>query len=340
MDSVTQAALGSGIGGAVLGRRLGWRAFAWGAGLGTLPDLDVLISYGGPVADFVFHRGASHALAVHTLAAPLLGALAWRVHRQAGVGPGRWILMVWLVLVTHALLDAATIYGTRLLLPFASEAVGLGSLFIIDPLYTLPLLVGIGVALAARSGARGRGWNLAGLALSTAYLGWSVVAQQHVEAVARAALADSGAEYERLLVTPAPFTTVLWRIVAVEPGAVGYYEGYHALGSGRAPGFTRFPSRPDLLRPLAGSPSVERLQRFTDGFYAVGLQGERVVITDLRMGAAPAYAFAFTVGRRQGSEIVAVPDVRASMPRPPLDRVLGDLLACVRGQSVQLIACH
>lgn len=339
MDSVTQAALGGAVAGAVLGRRLGWRAYAWGAGLGTLPDLDVLVSYGGPVADFVFHRGASHAVAVHTLAAPPLGALGWRIHRQAGAGPGRWILAVWLVLVTHALLDAATVYGTRLLLPFSDEALGLGSLFIIDPLFTLPLLVGIGMALAGRCSARARRWNLAGLVLGTAYAGWSVAAQQHVEGVARMALADAAVAYERLLVTPAPFTTVLWRVVAMDAAGNGYYEGYHTIGSGRPPGFTRFPSRPELLRPLAGNPSVERLQRFTDGFYAVGLVGEQVVITDLRMGAAPAYAFAFAVGRR-GDDIVAVPDVRVATPRPPLDRIVGEMIACARGQPVRLIACR
>ena len=68
MDSVTQAVFGAAVGGAVLGRRLGWRAFAWGAVLGTLPDLDSLVPYGGPVEDFTYHRGYSHALAVPRIA--------------------------------------------------------------------------------------------------------------------------------------------------------------------------------------------------------------------------------------------------------------------------------
>lgn len=339
MDSVTQAALGSAVGGAVLGRRLGWRAFAWGAGLGTLPDLDVLLSYGGPVADFVFHRGASHAIAVHTLAAPLLGAVAWRLHRARGAGLAQWVLAVWLVLVTHALLDAVTIYGTRLLLPFSDQAVGLGSLFIIDPLYTLPLLAGIAAALGGRVGRRARRWNLAGLALSTLYVGWSIVAQQQVLNVAEAALAERGIEPAQVLATPAPFNTVLWRIVAMTAPGDDYYEGYYTLGSGREPRLTRFPSRPGLLEPLAGTPAVQRLQAFTDGYYAVGLQGDRVVITDLRMGAAPAYAFAFAVGERQDGSVVPRPDVAATTPRPPLDRILGEMLACARGQPVALIAC-
>ncbi|MDA0856951.1 MAG: metal-dependent hydrolase, partial [Proteobacteria bacterium] len=49
MDSVTQAVLGGAVSYAVLGRRLGKRAALYGMALGTLPDLDVLIDFGGPI---------------------------------------------------------------------------------------------------------------------------------------------------------------------------------------------------------------------------------------------------------------------------------------------------
>ena len=56
---------------------------------------------------------------------------------------------MWLALVTHPLLDAMTVYGTQLALPFSDHPFGVGSIFIIDPLYTLPLLAGTGWVLAA-----------------------------------------------------------------------------------------------------------------------------------------------------------------------------------------------
>ena len=49
MDSLTQVALGSAVGYAVLGNKIGRKAVFWGAALGTLPDLDVFLPYGGPV---------------------------------------------------------------------------------------------------------------------------------------------------------------------------------------------------------------------------------------------------------------------------------------------------
>ena len=340
MDSVTQAALGAAVGGAVMGRHAGWRAFAAGAAVGTLPDLDSLVPFGGPVADFVWHRGHTHALFLQTLAAPLIAWPIQRLRRRHGDPPLRWLAAVWLILVTHALLDAATIYGTRLWLPFREEAVGLGSIFIIDPLYTLPLLIGIVAAIAAAP-ARPRpavAWNAAGLALSSAYLAWTVVAQQLVEARAAAALDDAGIRAERVLATPAPFNSVLWRIVAVGDGH--HWEGFHTIGSGRPIGFRRYPDRRELLDGIGDTRPVQRLRDFTDGFFAVSERDGAVVVTDLRMGQAGFYAFAFRVGVRRDGQTRATAVTRFEYPRPPLDVAVRELYACAAGRATQVIACR
>ena len=334
MDSVTQAALGAAIGGAVLGRQAGWRAFAIGAGLGTLPDLDSFIPYGGPVADFTYHRGYTHALFLQTLAAPLIAWPIRRLRRHKGESYARWLLATWLILVTHALLDAVTIYGTQLGLPFTDYPVGLGSLFIIDPLYTLALLVGIAVAVASP---RRRHWNTLGLVLSCAYLAGAALAQQAVEQRAHAAVERAGLPVERLLATPTPFNTILWRVVAVGEGA--HWEGFYTLGPGRAIDFTRYPRRPALLEGIEDAWAVERLQYFTGGFYSVNEHGGDVVITDLRMGQAGFYAFAFRVGEHRGGVTRARGDARYDYPRPALTTALRDLYACARGRAVAVLAC-
>lgn len=340
MDSVTQAAFGAAIGGAVMGRRAGWRAFAIGAGVGTLPDLDSFIPFGGPVADFVWHRGYTHALLLQTLAAPLIAWPIQRLCRRRGDPPLRWLLAVWLVLVTHALLDALTIYGTRLWLPLREEAVGLGSIFIIDPLYTLPLLIGIGGAVIAARVRPGRAvaWNAAGLVVSGAYLAWTVVAQQVVEGRAAAAIEQAGLPAERVLATPAPFNSVLWRIVAV--GESAHWEAFHTIGSGRAIAFRRYPNRRELLDGIADTRAVRRLVDFTDGFYAVTERRGDVVITDLRMGQAGFYAFAFRVGRRRDGRTVAAEVTRFDYPRPPLGVAVRELYACALGRPTRVIACY
>jgi len=304
MDSLSQLALGAAVGVAVMGRRTAlWKAALWGGVCGTLPDLDSLIDHGDPILNMTLHRGDSHALFWLTLASLPIAAGVARLHGE-WMQWRRWWLALWLALVTHPLLDWTTIYGTQLLRPFSDEPLGLGSMFIIDPLYTLPLLAGVIVALRRRDG-RGLRWNQAGLALSTAYLAWSVVAQWHVSGVARESLDAQGLQAERLLVTPAPFNTLLWRIVAVD-GDV-YREGFHSLlDADRHVVFDAFPRGLPLQAAAGDNPGLARLARFSDGFYRLSEREGVLRIADLRMGQEPGYVFDFEVGRRRSPSFEAI----------------------------------
>jgi inner membrane protein len=301
MDSLSQVALGAAVGVAVMGRRVPvWQSALWGGICGTLPDLDALIDHGDPVRNMTFHRAESHALFYLTLAAPLIAILPALVYRHAGAGFRRWWLAVWLVLVTHPLLDAMTIYGTQLLLPFTDHPFGVGSIFIIDPLYTLPLLVGVAAALALRS-ARGFGWNKVGLVLSTAYLAWSVVAQWHVERIVRDSLAVQGVAAERIFVGPAAFSTVLWRTLAMTPD--GYHEGFYSLLDDKPQiRFDAFSRDRALYESLKHQWPVARMAWFSRGFFKMHERDGVAVITDLRMGQEPGYVFAFAVAQRMSPQ--------------------------------------
>ncbi|MBL0421368.1 metal-dependent hydrolase [Ramlibacter sp. AW1] len=298
MDSVSQFALGAALGVAVMGRRTAvWKAALWGGMAGTIPDLDSFIDYGDAVRNMTFHRGHSHGLFWLTLGAPALAALAkWLPPDAASFK--RWWLAMWLALFTHPLLDWFTVYGTQLLQPFSEHPFGLGSIFIIDPLFTVPLLVGLGVALARRSG-RGLRWNIAGLALSTAYLGWSFAAQDHVRGVAQESLAASAAAPARVLVTPTPFNTVLWRVVAMDQDGRGYREGFYSLlDADRSMRWRRFERDPALDRELGGLWAVQRMAWFTHGFWRLREVDGQAVLSDLRMGQEPFYTFSFRVAQR------------------------------------------
>ena len=333
MDSLSQAALGAAIGVAVMGRRTKpWKAALIGALAGTLPDLDSFYDHGNPISNMVFHRANSHALFWQTLASLPIAALATAALRDWKHFP-QWWLTIWLALVTHALLDWTTVYGTQLGLPFTAHPFALGSMFIIDPLYTLPLLIGIGVALALRN-VRGWRWNAAGLVLSTVYLAWSALAQQHATGVAQESLRAQGHHVEQLLVTPAPLNTLLWRVVAMTPQ--GYLEGYYSLlDRDRTITFDRFPRGEDLYVKLRDNSSVAAIARFSHGFFKLSERDGRVVITDLRMGMEPRYTFNFGVAQRQGMSLVPMAPPDRTSERPNIDtglpwlwrRALGEKLS-------------
>lgn len=299
MDSLSQLVLGAAVGVAVMGRRTAvWKAALWGGICGTLPDLDAFIDQGDAIRNMTLHRAQSHALFFLTLLAPLLAAAIARLHRQ-WQELRHWTLAVWLALITHPLLDWMTVYGTQLGRPFTAEPFGLGSMFIIDPLYTLPLLVGVLAALRLPL-ARALRWNTAGLVLSSGYLLWSALVQQHVTGIARQALAAQGLSSTQLLVTPTPFNTVAWRILAISPDA--YHEGFYALtDASRAVTFTRSVRGQALAPVLTGNAGAQSLAAFSHGFYQLSEQAGQIYITDLRMGQEPHYLFRFRVAQRNGA---------------------------------------
>lgn len=319
MDPVSQVALGAAVGVAVMGRRTAVSKAALAGGLcGLAPDLDIFVDYGDPIADMTRHRTETHAWFYLTLASPLVAAAAARLY---GEMPHfrRWWLAVWLALVTHPLLDWMTVYGTQLALPFSDHPFGLGSIFVIDPLYTLPLLVGIVAALRGRVADPLR-WNATGLAVSTLYLAWSAVAQQYVVSIADASLRREGIAAERVLVTPAPFTTLLWRVVAV--GGDRYWEGFYSLLD-REPAITfdAFTRGTALYEALRDHSPVARLAWFSRGFFKFDERAGAIRMADLRMGLEPTYTFTFVVGVR-GSPEVAPVTPRAVGERPDVGRAL------------------
>lgn len=330
MDSVSQIALGAAVGVAVMGRHtaLGRAAF-WGAVCGTLPDLDALIDHGDPVLNMTLHRGESHALFWLALVSPAIALGIAKLHGEMD-RLRRWWLAVFLALVTHPLLDVMTVYGTRLGLPFSNEPYGVGSIFIIDPLYTLPLLIGTVVALAWRTPG-GLRWNLAGLALSTLYLGWGVIAQAQVRERATQALLAQHLDFDRVLVTPTAFNSLLWRVVAIEDGQ--YHEGYRSLLDGETPlAFRSFSRRPELHAALATHDPVSRIARFSHGYFEMQEQDSRVRIADLRMGQAPYFYFTFAVAERDGESLRPIA-AASEGTRPPLGPSFDWLLRRIRNPA-------
>jgi inner membrane protein len=297
MDSLTQIALGSAVSVAVMGRRTAlWKAALWGAIAGTLPDLDVVIDHGNPVLNMVRHRAESHSLFYLTLFAPLLALVAAKLHGEMALFK-RWWLAIWLVLVTHPLLDNMTVYGTQLLMPFTDHPFAIGSVFIIDPAYTLPLVIGVVAALRLKND-RGLKWNAVALALSTAYLAWGVLAQYHVTTIARAAMPAPDIAADNLLVTPTPFNSVLWRLVATTPDQ--YFEGYYSLLDPEPTvRWTAHPRGAELISQHGEVDAVARIAAFSQGFFKMQTSANpgQVLLTDLRMGQEPSYTFSFDLGK-------------------------------------------
>ncbi|MGM1052707.1 MAG: metal-dependent hydrolase [Pseudomonadota bacterium] len=332
MDSITQATLGAAIGGAVLGRRLGRKAVLIGAVLGTLPDLDVVIDYGDAVANVTEHRGFSHSLFVLAGLATALTLLCVRFAPARDISLGRWGAFFSLCLLTHPLLDALTTYGTQLWWPLDVPPVAYAIVFIIDPLYTLPLLVGIGTALVTGNGRRGPAW---GLALASAYLMFALGAKQLVAHRIEPILAERGLQEAPRLVQPTPFNTLLWRVTVVNDDEhhellVGVLDG------GIPPLVETYRRGAELEAAALASERGQRLDWFAGPFLRYETREidgqETLVATDLRLGFPGFYPFAFTLAIREGDswqEVVVSEQLAAPSrgTREALSRLAGRVMA-------------
>ena len=299
MDSVTQLALGAAVGQATAGRQVGRRAILWGAICGTLPDLDVFVSLGDAVRDFTYHRSASHSILVMLVVSPLVAWLITKFHPNTKEHHMRWLLLAFLALATHPLLDCFTVYGTQILWPLPALPVTWSTLFIIDPAYTLPLLVGVIAALLLKDRDRASRVNWLGIVLSCTYLAWTVGAKVHINQVAQDNLEQQGIKATASITTPGPFNTLLWRIIAVDE--TNQYEGlYSVFDQGRPIQFHVRPRQLHLIAPISEDWNVQRLRWFTKELFSVSSVDDDVIMNDLRMGYPPNYVFRFKVGEKFG----------------------------------------
>lgn len=304
MDSLTQIALGSTVGYSVLGNKVGRKAALYGAVLGTLPDLDVFIPFGGPVEDFTYHRSFSHSFIVQLLISPVIAWLIIKIHPATKIHFKGWFYLSFLTLSTHALLDSFTVYGTQFLWPISEYPFAFSTLFIIDPVYTIPLLASFMIYLLPRVSTNTRTrCTKFGLAVSSVYLVWSLAAKWHIDSLNKEALATQNIGQTIYMSTPAPLNTLLWRSVVVQDNR--YFEIYTSVfDEVNDVSIEEYSSSTELLGELQSNWGLQRLQWFTKGLYAIKQREQRVILSDLRMGVEGSYVFNFVVGEKINKQII------------------------------------
>lgn len=285
MDSLTQIVLGAAVGEAVCGKKIGNKAIVWGAVAGTIPDLDVLVR---PFVDLVteleFHRSITHSFFFAIFASPIFGALLLRLYKNEKAIMSDWTLLFFWGFVTHALLDAFTTWGTQLFYPFSNWRVAFESIFVIDPLYTLPFLgFVIAAAFYHRESPKRRKLNNLGLYISTAYLLLTVVNKGYMNYVFSNAFVAQKIDIQRFHTKPSALNNILWSATAEAKD--GYYIGYHSLlDKDVSVKFFKFEKKHELLDSLKDQETLARLKFIANDYYTIERFGDTIRMNDLRFG--------------------------------------------------------
>lgn len=283
MDSVTQAALGAAIGQATVGRYTkGWRAIAVGAFIATIPDLDVfLYAIYDSVEMLRIHRGLSHSIVFALVGATLLtGLFKWRKWFEA-VSVARLWWFHFLCLITHMLLDYCTAYGTQLLLPFSDARLGLDCVNVVDPVYTLPLLIAtLGGMLIPVLRQRKFQLNALGLVLSTLYLALTLFIKANIDNRFATDLQNEQITYTQRMSMPVGMASLQWYGVARTTDGL-YMKAYNTWGDD-ATELTYFPVNDSLLQRV--DPEWANTMRwFSKGYYTVEALGDTTRFYNLQV---------------------------------------------------------
>lgn len=283
MDSLTQLTIGAAIGEAVLGKKLGNKAILWGAAAGTLPDLDV---FPGMLLDtpdrLLFHRGFTHSLVFVVAATLIFAPLFYRYYKNQTTKK-EWYLYFGLIFGFGVLIDAFTTYGTQLLWPLRYRF-EFNTIFVVDPLFTLPMLFALIPAMFRSKNHRNRTRLVnAGLMISGIYLLFTLANKQFISHSFRSALENQEIEYSGMVTNPTPLNQVLWTAV-VETGdqyLIGYYSHFDV---DRNVNFVALQKNHQLLESYARFDNVQKIIRFTKGYYTVEKIDQGFLINDLRFG--------------------------------------------------------
>lgn len=297
MDSITQAVLGAAVGEAVLGKKIGNKAPLWGIIGGTLPDLDVLLNpFLSDVESLVMHRTFTHSIFILTLFTPIIAYFVFAFYKkrtsdQPYAGFIQWCYLFFMVFLTHILLDAFTNYGTMILYPFYDHRFAWNTIFVIDPLYTLPLVISVLMIFYKKRVNARRFWNRVGLILSTGYLMFTCFNKLYIDnKVVKTSLSRQGINYESFMTVPTPFNNILWSVIV--KSKEGFHTGYYSLLDGKAEvSFNYFDQNKDDLNSFIKrndqvAHEIKKLKTFSKGYYVVESDpgNEELIFNDIRFG--------------------------------------------------------
>lgn len=211
MDPITQGVVGAAVTQTAVNKRELAKAALVGAIGGMAPDLDVFIrSSTDPLLALEFHRHFTHAFAFIPVGGLLCALVLYPLFSRWSKTPF-YKLYAWATLgyATHALLDVCTSYGTQVFWPFSNYRMSIDIISVIDPLFTIPLLVCTVLAVVLKS----KHSLSIGLVWAACYLSFG--AYQHSRAIqAGQALANSrGHEVLRLHAKPSFANLFVWKTI-------------------------------------------------------------------------------------------------------------------------------
>ncbi|MEG0916640.1 MAG: metal-dependent hydrolase [Myroides sp.] len=278
MDSFTQIVLGVSVAHVALNNSVSTKKiFLLGAIVATLPDFDIYFAklFNDPLTEIEIHRGFSHSILFFLLLSILITFFVKRWFKEVSIK--QLYTTIFLVLLTHSLLDVFTTWGTQLFWPI-NDKMALKSVFVVDLFYTVPLLMGIVLGLKNKQ----KIFTYAGLILSSMYLVWGLVIQQVVKSkVEDQFYAQFSSKNIKTTVKPTFSNSFLWNVIVQDVD--GFYISDYSIFDSKEMSFQYFPQNKKLIDHL-NDDNINRLKEISENQYIITENKNGLVFNDLRFG--------------------------------------------------------
>lgn len=275
---------------------------------GLAPDLDVLIrSSTDPVLFLEYHRQFTHSLIFIPFGALIVSALIFPLVRKSLSFKTTYVAS-FLGYATHGLLDACTSYGTLLFWPFSNERITWNNISIVDPLFTIPALVLLAVAVKKNR----RRFSFLAVGWIVSYLAFGLVQYERALSSGLKLAQSRGHNAERMTLKPSFGNLILWKSI-YQHGDRFYVD---AIRAGRVltwcPGesikiFDYQYHLSDLEKNSQQMKDIERFRWFSQDY--LGFDSDKNLVTDVRYSMIPnqiAPMWGLVIDERQGTDEHAV----------------------------------
>ena len=253
---------------------------------GLAPDLDVLIrSENDPILFLEYHRQFSHSLFFIPYGSLIVALLIFPLFKKS-MGFKTIYMASFLGYATHGLLDACTSYGTLLFWPFSNERITWNNISIIDPLFTIPVLILIGIAIKTRK----RIFSFFAIGWIIFYLSLGFIQYDRALSAAIKLAESRGHVAERITLKPSFGNLILWKSI-YQYEETFYVDAIRTVKSttwckGETTKVFDYQHHlPNLDKDSQQRKDIERFRWFSQDY--LGYNKEKNLVTDIRYSMIP-----------------------------------------------------
>jgi inner membrane protein len=187
---------------------------------------------------------------------------------------------------THGLLDACTSYGTLLFWPFSNERITWNNISIVDPLFTIPILILIGTAIKTRK----RLLSFFAIGWIIFYLSLGFVQYERALSAANELAYSRGHNPQRMTLKPSFGNLILWKSIYQHEEKF-YVDAIRSVQSstwcsGESIRIFDYQFHlPNLKKDSQQRKDIERFRWFSQDY--LGFDEEKNLVTDVRYSMIP-----------------------------------------------------